>query len=189
MSKFKSNAINGDRANELRMPHKMTASSGTTSKANNVKKRSPLQAVAGYTDTSAAGLRTSKANGVPTDTPDAPRQLESSPKKWDDVASGVVQSTLPAWANVAIMTSLIFGGCCANVSARKPDYERLEMVLTFGFGCRSLRWKLLSSEYNPGFALLITEGSDLHFPRTETRPTQVSLNLLVYQIAPETNRT
>ena len=123
MSKFKANATNGGRANELRIPHKMTAASGTTSKANNVKKRSQWQAVDVYKDVSAARLRTSKVNGVRADTPDAPRQPESSPEKWDNVASGVVQSTLPAWANVAIMTSLIFGGCCANVSARRPDYE------------------------------------------------------------------
>ncbi|PGH11813.1 hypothetical protein AJ80_06971 [Polytolypa hystricis UAMH7299] len=38
-------------------------------------------------------------------------------KQSGSFAAAVAQSTLPAWANVAIMTSLIFGGCCANVFA------------------------------------------------------------------------
>lgn len=32
------------------------------------------------------------------------------------VTSAVVQTTIPAWLNIGIMMSLIFGGCCSNVS-------------------------------------------------------------------------
>lgn len=31
------------------------------------------------------------------------------------VASAIVQSTVPAWLNIVIITAFIFGGCCSNV--------------------------------------------------------------------------
>lgn len=31
------------------------------------------------------------------------------------MASAATQTTLPAWVNMVVMVSLIFGGCCANV--------------------------------------------------------------------------
>ncbi|KAF3481917.1 uncharacterized protein GIQ15_04676 [Arthroderma uncinatum] len=35
--------------------------------------------------------------------------------KLSSVASAVAQSTVPAWVNIVIIASLIFGGCCSNV--------------------------------------------------------------------------
>ncbi|EGD96179.1 UPD-GlcNAc transporter [Trichophyton tonsurans CBS 112818] len=32
------------------------------------------------------------------------------------VASAIVQSTVPAWLNIVIITAFIFGGCCSNIS-------------------------------------------------------------------------
>ncbi|KAK2735755.1 golgi uridine diphosphate-N- acetylglucosamine transporter [Myotisia sp. PD_48] len=34
-----------------------------------------------------------------------------------EVASAVIQSTVPAWINIVVIVGLIFGGCCANVYA------------------------------------------------------------------------
>lgn len=89
-------------------------------------RRSESRTVGGYADKSAARLRMSKANGARKDAPGVEGQPESNNDKWDNVASGVVQSTLPAWVNVGIMTSLIFGGCCANVSTRKPCNDNIK---------------------------------------------------------------
>ncbi|KAK2759040.1 golgi uridine diphosphate-N- acetylglucosamine transporter [Arachnomyces sp. PD_36] len=36
---------------------------------------------------------------------------------WVAIARGVVFSAVPAWVNMGIMVTLIFGGCCANVFA------------------------------------------------------------------------
>lgn len=34
---------------------------------------------------------------------------------WVAVAKGAFYTAVPAWVNMGIMVSLIFGGCCANV--------------------------------------------------------------------------
>jgi len=43
------------------------------------------------------------------------RQNESSENHASLVASGVLQSTVPIWANLLVVGGLIFGGCCSNV--------------------------------------------------------------------------
>ncbi|KAK2803802.1 golgi uridine diphosphate-N- acetylglucosamine transporter [Onygenales sp. PD_10] len=53
-----------------------------------------------------------------TNAPEKPtaEEKKKSGKDWD-VAAAVAQTTVPAWLNIGIMMSLIFGGCCANVFA------------------------------------------------------------------------
>ncbi|KAK2867817.1 hypothetical protein FQN49_003445 [Arthroderma sp. PD_2] len=55
-------------------------------------------------------------------------------KTWSGVASAVAQSTVPAWVNIAIITSLIFGGCCSNVfslEALIKDDPNFGTLITF----------------------------------------------------------
>jgi hypothetical protein len=50
--------------------------------------------------------------------------------------------TIPQWLAVGAMLSLIFGGCCSNVSLlAATSSEQLEQRLTMEF--RSLLWRLL----------------------------------------------
>lgn len=103
---------------ELRIPRKMAASSATgRSRADIVQKRSQSLTANGYTTGSAAGHQPGKINGAQTVASARPE----TEGKWDNVTSGVVQSTLPAWFNIGIIASLIFGGCCANVSVARMN--------------------------------------------------------------------
>lgn len=47
---------------------------------------------------------------------DGKMSVNEEKNAWSDIASATAQSTFPEWFNVAAMISLIFGGCCANVS-------------------------------------------------------------------------
>ena len=85
-------------------------------------------------------------NGSPSDSPGSPRadserpvngtlireKREAEEPKGSRVASAVLQTTLPAWVNVGIMVGLIFGGCCANVSAGVEEILYLNRLLMVG---------------------------------------------------------
>ncbi|PGH08019.1 solute carrier family 35 (UDP-xylose/UDP-N-acetylglucosamine transporter), member B4 [Blastomyces parvus] len=49
------------------------------------------------------------------------------------ITAAVVQTTIPAWLNVGIMMSLIFGGCCSNVFALEAiiNYHVVGVLITF----------------------------------------------------------
>lgn len=50
----------------------------------------------------------------PASTPDA---MNSKAKNKDSgMIAAVAHATVPSWANMVLMASLIFGGCCTNVS-------------------------------------------------------------------------
>jgi hypothetical protein len=36
---------------------------------------------------------------------------------WVEIVRGMAYTAVPAWINIGIMVTLIFGGCCANVSS------------------------------------------------------------------------
>ncbi|KAL1960671.1 hypothetical protein VTO42DRAFT_6501 [Malbranchea cinnamomea] len=82
-------------------------------RGNNVKHRSQAH----DTTRGTPAIPMDKTNGVQTGAQVALKEPKASVEKWDNVASAVAQSTLPAWVNVGIMVGLIFGGCCANVFA------------------------------------------------------------------------
>ena len=85
-------------------------------------------------------------NGSPSNSPGSPRaglerpvngtlireKHEAEGPKGSKVASAVLQTTLPAWVNVGIMVGLIFGGCCANVSAGVEEILYSNRVLMVG---------------------------------------------------------
>ncbi|EEQ85275.2 UPD-GlcNAc transporter [Blastomyces dermatitidis ER-3] len=51
-----------------------------------------------------------------------------------DITAAVVQTTIPAWLNIGIMMSLIFGGCCSNVFALEAiikDHPASGVLITF----------------------------------------------------------
>ena len=49
-----------------------------------------------------------------------PAAVNSKAKKKDSrMVAAVAHATVPSWANMVMMASLIFGGCCTNVSPRR----------------------------------------------------------------------
>jgi hypothetical protein len=42
-------------------------------------------------------------------------RVDKKTKNWAEVFTAVTYATVPAWANVGLIISLIFGGCCGNV--------------------------------------------------------------------------
>ncbi|OAX83430.1 hypothetical protein ACJ72_02209 [Emergomyces africanus] len=52
----------------------------------------------------------------------------------DGITTAVIQTTIPAWLNIGIMMSLIFGGCCSNVFALEAiikDNPASGVLITF----------------------------------------------------------
>lgn len=49
---------------------------------------------------------------------DARPRLDSASGGGVSTLSALAQATVPAWVQTAVMVSLIFGGCCSNVSFR-----------------------------------------------------------------------
>lgn len=41
------------------------------------------------------------------------------------IAAAAFHAAAPTWANMVLMVSLIFGGCCANVSTRSSLVDRV----------------------------------------------------------------
>lgn len=54
------------------------------------------------------------------------KMLEKGEINKRTVVCAVVQSTVPTFLNILLIVSLIFGGCCANVSEEFP--ERMESL-------------------------------------------------------------
>ena len=65
-----------------------------------------------------------KSNGIvhPSQQPDNAKSSRETNSRddespgWAGIARGMIYTAVPAWLNMGIMVTLIFGGCCANVS-------------------------------------------------------------------------
>ncbi|KLJ13713.1 hypothetical protein EMPG_09379 [Blastomyces silverae] len=99
-----------------------------------------LKGNATATRNSANGAVLTSRNGVLKDSGDTKNRATRGESENEDAKNGshgitaaVVQTTIPAWLNIGIMMSLIFGGCCSNVFALEAiiNYHILGVLITF----------------------------------------------------------